>query len=103
MSCNRCGNARAEPLKSCSCDVQGNMLSIVNQNKLIQFLKGLNEVYEYVKSQILVLEPLPSVNRAYSMILKVEKQKSIQNDCSENLDNSVMMLKTSQGGYGRGN
>lgn len=33
-------------MKNCTCDAQGNMLNIVAQNKLIQFLMGLNEVFE---------------------------------------------------------
>ncbi|KAL0283794.1 UNVERIFIED_CONTAM: hypothetical protein Sangu_2866600 [Sesamum angustifolium] len=41
------------------------------------FLMGLNEEYDTVRSQILVTEPLPSINKAYSMILRVERQKQV--------------------------
>lgn len=57
----------------------------------------LNENYDTVRSHILVLDPLPFVNKAYPMILRVEKQKTIQTNYSENLDNSVMIVKTAQG------
>ena len=42
-------------------------------HRVMQFLMGLNEVFDHSKDQILLMDPLPSVNKAYSMILKVEK------------------------------
>lgn len=44
---------------------------------LIQFLMGLNDGYEVVKSQILLLDPFPTINKAYDMIQRVEKQREI--------------------------
>ncbi|KAK4395262.1 hypothetical protein Sango_1680500, partial [Sesamum angolense] len=49
---------------------------LAEQRQLMQFLMGLNDEYDTVRSQILVNEPLPSVNVAYSMVLRVEKQAS---------------------------
>ena len=37
---------------------------------------GLNEDYDYLKDQILLMDPLPSLSKVYSMILKVEKQRA---------------------------
>lgn len=48
-----------------------------NENKLIQFLLGLSDLYEHVKNQILILDPLPSVNKAYPMVLRAEKQREV--------------------------
>lgn len=64
------------------CNVSGNFASILSQNKLIQFLVGLNDNYDSIRGQILVLDPLPSVNKAYSMILRVEKHKVVQGEVS---------------------
>lgn len=63
---------------------------------------GLSDLYDNIGSQILVLDPLPSLNKAYSMILRVEKQKFVQLNFSDNVDNSAMLTKTSQGAYGWG-
>ncbi|KAL0416108.1 UNVERIFIED_CONTAM: hypothetical protein Slati_3442700 [Sesamum latifolium] len=43
---------------------------------LDKFLMGLNDEYDNIRSQILVNEPLPSVNMAYSLVLRVEKQRT---------------------------
>ncbi|KAL0370630.1 UNVERIFIED_CONTAM: Retrovirus-related Pol polyprotein from transposon RE1 [Sesamum angustifolium] len=40
----------------------------------MQFLMGLHESFDHVRNHILLMEPLPSVNKAYSMVLRVEKQ-----------------------------
>lgn len=60
-------------IKNCKCDTSGNIIDIIAQNHLIQFLMGLNDEFDNVRNQILVMDPLPSVNKAYSLILRVEK------------------------------
>ncbi|KAH0754407.1 hypothetical protein KY290_024677 [Solanum tuberosum] len=43
--------------------------------KLWQFLMGLNDSYAHVKSQVLMIVPVPNVNQAYAMIINVESQR----------------------------
>ena len=45
----------------------------------MQFLMHLNDEYEVIRVQTLLLEPLPTVNKAYSMIQRVERQRYITN------------------------
>jgi len=45
-----------------------------DQQKLMQFLMGLNDSYSAVREQILLMNPLPSVRQAYSSISQEEKQ-----------------------------
>ncbi|KAI5408975.1 hypothetical protein KIW84_054702 [Lathyrus oleraceus] len=40
----------------------------------ICFLKGLNDNFNHVKSQILMVEPLPNVTKVFSSILQQERQ-----------------------------
>lgn len=42
---------------------------------LMGFLNGLNDNCENARNQILFLDPLPSMDKAYSMILQVEDKK----------------------------
>ncbi|KAK4388219.1 Retrovirus-related Pol polyprotein from transposon RE2 [Sesamum angolense] len=65
----------------------------VDTTQLIQFLMGLNEPFDNIRSQILTLEPLPSVNKAYSMILRVERQRQVNMEFTETGENSVMYAK----------
>ncbi|RVW13323.1 hypothetical protein CK203_088995 [Vitis vinifera] len=46
-----------------------------DQQKLMQFLMGLNESYSAIRGQILLMNPLPSVRQAYSSVSQEEKQR----------------------------
>lgn len=50
---------------------------------MMKFLHGLNSVYERARSQILLLDPLPDLDRTYSMIVQVEDEMSLNYDVNE--------------------
>ncbi|KAJ0030710.1 hypothetical protein Pint_14624 [Pistacia integerrima] len=49
----------------------------MQNQKLLQFLMGLNETYIQARGQILMMTPLPSINQAYSMLITEESQRNI--------------------------
>lgn len=53
----------------------------------ICFLKGMNDNFNHLKSQILMVEPLPDVSKVFSSILQQERQltSSITYESSKNL------------------
>ncbi|XP_057803812.1 uncharacterized protein LOC131019143 [Salvia miltiorrhiza] len=63
------------PPLTCVCGTRAAGVSREENQRLMQFLLGLNDSFESARSQILFLDPLPSVNRAYSMVLQIEDQK----------------------------
>ncbi|KAL0345251.1 UNVERIFIED_CONTAM: hypothetical protein Sradi_4356400 [Sesamum radiatum] len=62
--------------------------------RLIQFLMGLSETFDHMRDQLLVMDPIPTVNKAYSMILRVEKQREVNMEGMDNVDNAVMQVRT---------
>ncbi|KAA8547245.1 hypothetical protein F0562_003891 [Nyssa sinensis] len=46
--------------------------------RTMTFLMGLNESYAAIRGQILLMNPLPSINRVYGLILQEETQRNIQ-------------------------
>ncbi|XP_074304193.1 uncharacterized protein LOC141638914 [Silene latifolia] len=64
-------------LSSCTCQLLKRILDRDTHAKLIQFLMGLNSGYEGVKTNILSMEPLPPLNKALSLLQKIERQKQI--------------------------
>lgn len=43
----------------------------------MQFLMGLNDAYEHVRSNVLSMDPLPSVNKVFHMVMQIERQKGV--------------------------
>uniref|UniRef100_A0A803N1T8 Retrotransposon Copia-like N-terminal domain-containing protein n=1 Tax=Chenopodium quinoa TaxID=63459 RepID=A0A803N1T8_CHEQI len=58
-------------------DMYKKMLSMVETNRVIQFLMGLNRGYHNVRENILNMDPLPSVNKAFHMVQQTGKQKKV--------------------------
>ncbi|XP_031280235.1 uncharacterized protein LOC116138690 [Pistacia vera] len=58
-----------------------------------QFLIGLNESFDHIRNQILVMDPLPTINKPYLMVLRVEKQKEVHITFTENIQNTAMFAK----------
>lgn len=53
------------------------MTKAQQDERLIQFFMGLNEAYGNIKSNILMILPLPFVSFAYSILIHDVKQREI--------------------------
>lgn len=62
---------------ACTCGGKAKMVKSFQDERLIQFLMGLNDGYAAVKSNILTMSPLPNVNHAYSLLIQDEKQREV--------------------------
>jgi len=82
-----------EPLPHCTSGSARVMAEITNWNKLMQFLMGLHDGYDQVQNQILLLDPLPTVNKAHPMILRVESQRQVVSSFVEDRDVSAVLAK----------
>lgn len=51
-----------------------------NEDRLMQFLMGLNVTYNLIRGQILLLKPVPDIQEAYNMVTQDEKQRKIGNN-----------------------
>lgn len=67
------------PPPSCNCDNSRTYVDHLACLRLFTFLMGLNEVYSHARSQILMMSPLPSVGKAYAMIMADEGQRLAAN------------------------
>jgi len=66
-------------IPACSCGTTKEINSYVETQKTMKFLIGLNESYTTVYNNTLLLDPLPTVNKAYSLIIRHEKQAEVSN------------------------
>src|ERR1044072_7875547 len=69
----------------------------------MHFLMGLNDTYNQVKSQILLMSPLPPMNRVFSLVLQEEKQRFLTAPSVPNLAFAASgSYKGSTAGSGQG-
>ncbi|XP_070009638.1 uncharacterized protein [Nicotiana sylvestris] len=59
---------------SCNCAAKESPQNEKEEDKFHQFLMGLNEVYVGVRSNLLMMQPLPSLDNVYNILLQDEKQ-----------------------------
>nr|KYP65704.1 Retrovirus-related Pol polyprotein from transposon TNT 1-94 [Cajanus cajan] len=81
----------------CSCDLSTKVKDYKDIEYVICFLKGLNDQYNTVKSQILIMDPLPVINKVFSLVLQQERQQNTPNLA----DSRIFSLNTQSGGNWR--
>ncbi|KAH0674692.1 hypothetical protein KY284_014877 [Solanum tuberosum] len=80
----------------CLCGAKENVHKAEQDRRLVQFLMGLNEVYTAVRGSILMLNPLPSMAQAFSILIQEEKQREFKPRNVMNMD-SVSLNASSSG------
>lgn len=60
---------------SCECSKSKDYVEHLHQQRLIQFLAGLNESHSQARRQILMKTSETTLNQAYAMIVEVESQR----------------------------
>ncbi|GAA0159378.1 hypothetical protein LIER_16166 [Lithospermum erythrorhizon] len=66
------------------------------EERVMQFFMGLNE-YDHIRSQILYMDPIPTVSKTYSMVTNVEKQRQVHNALNIPAENLVFQERTFKG------
>ncbi|KAM1751879.1 hypothetical protein ACFX11_009942 [Malus domestica] len=64
-------------IPACRCEMKKEIASYVETQKTMKFLMGLNDSYATVRSNTILLEPLPTINKAYALVLRHEKQAGV--------------------------
>ncbi|KAL2237745.1 UNVERIFIED_CONTAM: hypothetical protein Sindi_0966200 [Sesamum indicum] len=68
----------------CTCGVNKGISERNENTQLMQFLMGLHESFNNERSQILMQDPLPDLEPAFSMIFTVQKQRAVDTDIGDN-------------------
>ncbi|KAL9231947.1 hypothetical protein vseg_007105 [Gypsophila vaccaria] len=82
-------------MEKCTCNILKKMLQLASQEKVLTFLMGLNDCYDTLRTNILSMEPLPSINKAYSFVQQIESQKNITNILQSSQEVSAMASERS--------
>ncbi|XP_060202752.1 uncharacterized protein LOC132631174 [Lycium barbarum] len=82
----------------CTCTCEGNekLSKSVQDQRLIHFLMGLNDVYTQARGNILMINPLPSMNIVYSLQLQDKSQREVHMS-AQVFSNSSSFMVANQG------
>ncbi|KAL8155815.1 hypothetical protein AgCh_001015 [Apium graveolens] len=70
----------ADPIQSCNCtnctcQITQKLIKSQEDRRLIEFLMKLNDNFEMIRGNILVMSPLPTISHAYRMLVQEENHK----------------------------
>ncbi|XP_061943828.1 uncharacterized protein LOC133668098 [Populus nigra] len=68
------------PMPLCTCGQLKMLNERYQRDYAIQFLMGLNDQYTNARDQIMLIEPLPSINKVFSMIQQQEQHHQLANN-----------------------
>jgi len=81
----------------CNCGGKIKMHKAEQDRRLIQFLMGLNEVYTVMRGSILMMNPLPTMPQAFSILVQEEKQREVKPSTRMSLASTSLNASTSLG------
>ncbi|XP_009614136.1 uncharacterized protein [Nicotiana tomentosiformis] len=65
----------ASSFQGCSCPIKSNLQKEKEEDKVHQFLMGLNDAYVGARSNLLMMHHLPSLDSSYNILLQDERQR----------------------------
>ncbi|GJU85147.1 hypothetical protein Tco_1292693 [Tanacetum coccineum] len=68
---------------TCSCAAQKAFKTHTDLIKLLQFLMGIDDVYQPIRSSLLTIDPIPDVKTAFSIIFKEESHRGSSSSSPE--------------------
>jgi len=75
----------------CRCEATRVAKNHRNEDQIMQFLTGLNDQFYVVKTQILLLDPFPSLDKVYSMVVQEESNTSSIPSVSVSDDSDIQL------------
>ncbi|XP_074369852.1 uncharacterized protein LOC141711352 isoform X2 [Apium graveolens] len=78
----------------CKCGASQKLSKFQQDQRVIQFMMGLNDTYSIMRGSILMRSPLPTVSQAYSLILQEESQREIHSGGHFSADSASLNAST---------
>ena len=61
------------PIPTCNCGALKTLLDYQHNEYVMKFLVGLNDSYASVRGQILLMVPLPTINKVFALVSQEER------------------------------
>ncbi|XP_075643712.1 uncharacterized protein LOC142614951 [Castanea sativa] len=87
----------------CTCNLGQKLNDLHHQDLVMQFLLGLNDSYAQVRAQILLMDPLPSINKVYSLLIQEERHCIVGNNSGLHVESSTLVTELSSSSGNKNN
>ncbi|KAL3357038.1 hypothetical protein AABB24_017622 [Solanum stoloniferum] len=87
-------NVKTQCTCNCVCGLKESVYKGEQDRRLVQFLMGLNKIYTAIRGSILMMNPLPSMAQAFSLLVQDEHQREIKPSNHLTLDSTVLHAGT---------
>lgn len=77
----------------CVCKANKRLSDLQVLESMMKFLMGLNDSFSQVRTQVLLMDPLPSIRKVYSLLIQKEMQRSITNSFGVKVDSIALVAK----------
>ena len=64
-----------------------------HQDSIMQFRNGLNGSYSQVRTQILMMEPIPLIDKAFTLVIQEERQRYLEFNVSPSVESTTLAVK----------
>lgn len=66
-----------QPVPVCHCGGLRVWTDYQHREYVLQFLMGLNDSYAQIRGQILMMDPLPAINKVFSLVIQEERHRTV--------------------------
>lgn len=81
-------------LSPCKCNAATVLQDYQDSQQAFQFLMGLNESYNAKRGRIFLMQPLPSINKFYTLLLREEAQLKVSSANPPNSSQPAALTKS---------
>ena len=88
------------PFPTCTCgkylcNINKRLTDLQVKESVMKFLMGLNDFFSQVRTQVLLMDPIPSLSKVYSLLTQEETQRTAPNASVVKVDSTVLAAKLS--------
>ena len=73
----------------CTCGGVRNLAAFVQAEYVMSFLMGLNDSFSHIRGQLLLLDPLPPINKVFSLVAQEDRQRNVTSHINSSKVNSA--------------
>ena len=77
----------------CVCNINKRLNDLQARESVMKFLMGLNETFSQVRTQVLLMDPIPSLSKVFSLLIQEETQRAVTIPSIVKVDSIALVAK----------